>query len=59
MYYKGFCLSEVVRRLNVSEKAVRALIASGELPAVRIGRTIRVSLLAVRHFETRSADEPR
>jgi len=38
-------VTEVAERLNVSEKTVRVMIASGELPAYRIGsRLIRIRL---------------
>ena len=35
-------ISEVAKRLGVSEKTVRRKIASGELPAHRVGKLIRV-----------------
>ncbi len=34
--------AEVTRLLNVSLRTVRRLIASGDLPVVRIGRSIRI-----------------
>lgn len=37
-------------RLNVSLKTVRRLIASGSLPAYRIGRQFRISEEALAHF---------
>jgi excisionase family DNA binding protein len=35
-------VAEVAKRLDVSEKTVRRKIASGELPAHRVGRLIRI-----------------
>ena len=40
----------VARRLNVSEKTVRRLIARGELRAHRIGRLLRISEEELRRF---------
>lgn len=37
-------VAEAAVRLNVSEKTVRRRIASGELPAVRVGRAVRVNV---------------
>jgi excisionase family DNA binding protein len=52
-YCKGYRVSEAAPRLGIDEKRVRALIASGELPAVRIGRAIRIPPLALEHFMTK------
>jgi excisionase family DNA binding protein len=38
-----FQIAEVARRLSVSTKSVRRWIASGELAAVRLGRSVRIS----------------
>jgi excisionase family DNA binding protein len=35
-------LSDVVTRVNLSERTIRRHIARGELPAVRLGSRIRV-----------------
>lgn len=39
--------AEAAARLDVSEKTIRRRIASGELPAVRVGRSVRID---VRHL---------
>ena len=44
----------IARRLDVSEKTVRRLIARGELQAYRIGRQIRVSERAFLKYLARS-----
>ena len=36
-------VATVAQTLEVSERTVRRLIASGELPVYRIGRSVRVS----------------
>jgi excisionase family DNA binding protein len=36
-------VADVAAALDVSEKTVRRLIASGDLPNYRLGRTVRVS----------------
>jgi excisionase family DNA binding protein len=47
-YCHGLPVSEVASRLAISEASVRALVASGELPAFRPKpRTIRIPALAV------------
>lgn len=33
---------DVAQSLNVSERSVRRWIATGELPVVRLGRTVRI-----------------
>jgi excisionase family DNA binding protein len=33
---------DVAQALNVSERSVRRWIATGELPVVRLGRTVRI-----------------
>jgi excisionase family DNA binding protein len=37
-----FTVAAVAKRLDVSEKSVRRKIASGELPAHRVGRLLRI-----------------
>lgn len=41
---------ESAEQLAVSERTVRRLIARGDLPAVRVGRTVRVSQDALDAF---------
>ena len=41
---------QVANQLGVSTKTVSRLIESGQLPFVRIGRSIRIELQAVHHF---------
>jgi excisionase family DNA binding protein len=41
---------EAADRLNTSEPHVRALIRRAELPAVRLGRLLRVPVSAVRRL---------
>lgn len=40
-------ISEAAERLALSTKTVRRLIARGELPALRIGRSIRIPATAL------------
>jgi excisionase family DNA binding protein len=49
-YCEGLRILQVVERLGLSEEAVRDLIASGGLPAVRLGRATRVPLAAVQRY---------
>ena len=35
-------VKQVARRLNLSQRTVRRLIATGVLPVVRIGRLVRI-----------------
>lgn len=46
---------QVTTLLAVSERTVRALVASGELEAVRIGRAVRFEQAAVDRFVRRQA----
>ena len=41
---------EVATQLNVSKRTVSRLIEKGQLPAIRIGRSIRIEIQAVHHF---------
>lgn len=43
-------VDEVAERLNVSTKTVRRWIKTGELPAYRLGRQIRISEKDLRRF---------
>jgi excisionase family DNA binding protein len=46
-------ITETARRLQLSERTIRRLIACGELDAVRVGHRVRVPLAAVREFKGR------
>ena len=48
---------EAARRLSVGRTTVYALMASGELLSVNIGRCRRVPLSALRSFVTRLVDD--
>lgn len=41
---------EAARLLGLGRSTVFALLATGELPAVRVGRSVRVSRAALQHF---------
>jgi excisionase family DNA binding protein len=43
-------VKQAARGLNVSEKTIRRLVTSGELPAARAGRRILIPLAAIREF---------
>jgi excisionase family DNA binding protein len=45
-----FRVREVARTLQISDRSARRLIASGELPSIRIGRCRRVSASALAAF---------
>jgi excisionase family DNA binding protein len=49
---------EVGDRLQVSDTTVKRLLASGQLPAVRIGRTVRVHADDLLAFIDRHRSEP-
>ena len=50
---------EVARMLNISRSKVFALMASGEIPGVvRIGRSVRVSRLALERWIEQQAGDP-
>lgn len=42
--------SEVARLLSLSRTTIHELVNSGQLPAVRVGRAIRISRAAVERF---------
>jgi excisionase family DNA binding protein len=46
-------IAEVAKRLDVSEKTVRRKVASGDLPAHRVGKLLRVSEGNLRAYVTR------
>jgi len=48
---------QAVRRLSVGRTTVYALMASGELLSVNIGRCRRVPLIALRSFVTQLVDD--
>lgn len=41
---------EAARLLGLGRSTVFALLATGELPSVRVGRSVRVSRTALQHF---------
>ena len=41
---------QVARELNIAENTVRQLIATGRLPAVRIGKVFRVQAESVQEY---------
>ncbi len=43
-------VKEVARRLSISVKTVRRLVASGELPVHRIGRLVRIADTDLQRF---------
>jgi len=45
-----FKVDEVASRLNLSKSQVYQLIAEGELPSVRIGRSVRIPAEALRRW---------
>ncbi|MGQ0573416.1 MAG: helix-turn-helix domain-containing protein [Pseudonocardia sp.] len=45
-----FTVAEVAARMLVSKMTVYRLVHSGELPAVRVGRSFRVSRAAVEEY---------
>jgi excisionase family DNA binding protein len=47
---------EAAALLNVSERTVRRLIASGDLAAIRIGRVLRVSAFDLNDFLAESRE---
>lgn len=49
---------EVAEALGLSRSRVYELLASGELPALRIGSSVRVSVEALRRWVDGSVDEP-
>ena len=48
-------VAEVAKRLGVSEKTVRRKIASGDLPAHRVGKLLRVSERILRAYLTQAS----
>ncbi len=51
------CTEDVVRELRIGRTKVVAMIGSGELPVIRIGRSVRVPRAALgRWIEERMAD---
>lgn len=49
--------SRVARLLDLSRSAVYQKIAAGEIPAVRLGRSIRVPASAIREIVERRRDD--
>jgi excisionase family DNA binding protein len=47
---------EAARRLGISRSKVYELLAVGELPSVRIGRTRRIALAALEEFIVEHTD---
>jgi excisionase family DNA binding protein len=45
-------LREGARRLSISERTVRRLVASGQLPAVRVGRRVLLRVDELREYGT-------
>ncbi len=48
---------EVARRLSLGRSKVFQMLAQGELPAVRIGRSVRVPEQALREWLERQTEE--
>ncbi len=42
--------AEVVEVIGVSRKAIYEMVASGELPSIRIGRRVRIPVNALREW---------
>lgn len=51
---KFFTVAEVAAQIRVSKMTVYRLVHSGELEAVRVGRSFRVSEKALREYLTKS-----
>ena len=52
--------SEAARLLGIGRNRMRAILASGELPAVRLGpRSIRIPVSALRAWLARAANSPK
>jgi excisionase family DNA binding protein len=47
---KLLSVTDVARTLNVSERQVRRWVASGEIPAFKLGSRVRVAPSALRRF---------
>jgi excisionase family DNA binding protein len=45
-------IDEVARMLRISSVSVRRYVAAGKLPAVRVGRSVRIEQAAVEQFAT-------
>ena len=54
---KYLSLSEISKRWAVSPVFVRRMAKSGELPAVRLGRILRVKISDLEQYEKKKADE--
>lgn len=50
-------VSEAQRILSLSRSTVYAMIASGEIPSVRIGRAVRVPVDGLRDWVKRQAEK--
>ena len=48
---KFVTVEEIAEHWNVSKAHVRRIIASGDLPSLRLGRALRVSVEALEQFE--------
>jgi len=54
-------VDEVAKMLRISSVSVRRYVAAGKLPAVRVGRSVRIDQAAVERFATpvaHSASDP-
>ena len=43
-------IGKVAQQLDVSERTVSRLIQRGDLPSIKIGRSVRIEIQAVHHF---------
>jgi excisionase family DNA binding protein len=43
-------IKEVADRFAISEKTVRRWVATGELPSIRLGRTLRISSVDLEQY---------
>jgi excisionase family DNA binding protein len=51
-------MDDAARYLGVSRKFVQRLISSGELPAARFGRAVRIKRSTIEHLAERAHQQP-
>ena len=51
-------VDEVAKMLSLHPYTIRRMVWRQRLPAIRVGRVIRVPLSAIRELERRAAQEP-
>ena len=54
-----FTIDELAVHWSVSPIFVRRLVWSGELPATRFGRVVRIAVVQARAYETKHTSQPK